>query len=93
MDDQVECIKEGLKSFCRASSQKINFNKSLIFFSPNILDQVALRLSTNLGVPKITDLVCYLGHLFLHHRATGVLRTFSYRGCTDGYMGGSQSDC
>lgn len=28
-EDQVDCIKEGLRNFCKASGQQINFDKSI----------------------------------------------------------------
>lgn len=33
--EEVDCIQEGLRMFCRASGQSINFYKSSIYFSPN----------------------------------------------------------
>lgn len=39
--DQIECIKEVLQSFCKASGQSINFIKSLIYFSPSVTEQEA----------------------------------------------------
>lgn len=38
-DDQVACIKEGLRKFCMALGQKTNFNKFLMFVSLNIFDR------------------------------------------------------
>lgn len=70
-DDQVECIKEGLRSFCNISGQKINFNKSLIFFSSNLPKQVALSLSTGMGVPRALNLGFYLGHHIVHQGHNG----------------------
>lgn len=64
--DQVECIKMGLHKFCSSSGQKINFNKSSIYFSPNISDQVAKSLSSIIGIPRTSELGCYLGHQVVH---------------------------
>lgn len=35
-EDQVDCILEGLRDFCKASDHSINYSKSLLFFSPNL---------------------------------------------------------
>lgn len=34
--DQINCIKDGLIKFRRASGQSINLNRTLIYFSPNL---------------------------------------------------------
>lgn len=49
--DQVCCIKESLGLFCDSSGQKINFTKSLLFVSPNIVEQRAKHLSKEFRVP------------------------------------------
>lgn len=61
-DDQNACIKDGQESFSRALGLRINFDKSLMFFSPNILEQEAARLSASMGIPKTTELGQYLGY-------------------------------
>lgn len=66
IEDQVACIKEILKSFCKASDPSINFNKSLIFISPNVSEHVAPRLSSGMGIPLTKDLGFYLGHHLVH---------------------------
>lgn len=59
-DDQISYIREGLKLFCRAPGQRINYTKYLMFVSPNIAEQEARRLSQSLGVPLTKDLGSYL---------------------------------
>lgn len=47
-EDKIACIKEGLELFCKASGQKVNFNKSLMYVSPNISEQLATRLNESM---------------------------------------------
>lgn len=61
-EDQVACIKVGLNLFCKASGQKVNYNKSLMFVSSNIFEQVASRLSDSMGVPLTKEFGKYFGH-------------------------------
>lgn len=70
-EDQVDYMKDGLESFCCASGQKKFFDKSMIFFSPNILEQVASNLSTKMCAPRTSELGRYLGHHILHHGNNG----------------------
>lgn len=49
-DDQLACIKEILDQFCKCSGQRVNFHKSFMFYSPNILTLEAERLSVNLRI-------------------------------------------
>lgn len=53
-DNQIECIKEGLDSFCGASGQKVNFHKSLMYCSSCVSEQDAARLSAKLKIPLTT---------------------------------------
>lgn len=48
-DDQIACIREGLDLFCRASGQHVNYDKFLTFFSPNISNQEARKMSQSHG--------------------------------------------
>lgn len=68
-DDQVFCIKEGLRLFCKASGQRVNFNKSLMYCSPNISKQDVTRLSADMGIPLTKELGKYLGH-HINHRGS-----------------------
>src|SRR4051812_20583421 len=57
---------EVLESLCKASDQKINFRKSLMFVSPNISEHDAARLSANMGIPLTSKMGCYMGHQLVH---------------------------
>lgn len=65
-DDQLECIKEGLDSFCRCLSQRVNFLKSSLICSSNVSDQEASQLSSLVGIP-----LKKLGKYHGHHIAQG----------------------
>lgn len=65
-EDQVAFVKDGLRSFCKASGQKISFVKSLLFVSPNLSDQVAGGMCASMGIPWTLDMGCYLGHQLIH---------------------------
>lgn len=67
MVDQVGYLMEGLRIFCRASGQKVNFNKSSMFFSLNMPVETAVALSEGVGIPRTCHLGKYLGHHLLHH--------------------------
>lgn len=64
--DKVDCIKEGLNAFCRASGQRINYNKSHLFISSNVANEGADSLCTRIGIPLTMDLGRYLGHRLAH---------------------------
>lgn len=66
-EDKIDYIKAGLSSFCSALGQMVNYNKSRIFFSPNLFDHITAALSQRMGIPKTDDLGYYLGHRLLHH--------------------------
>lgn len=51
IEDQLQCLKEGLEVFCRASRQKVNYGKSAMLCSANIHPTEATRLSELFGVP------------------------------------------
>lgn len=63
---QVACILQGLRGFCNASGQPINFNKSSLYISPSVDEQEAHHLSTSLGIPLMKELGRYLGHYILY---------------------------
>lgn len=66
LTDQIDCIKEGLSKFCKASGQCVNLNKSSIYFSPNLAEQITRNLSARMEVHRINDLGVYLGHQLVH---------------------------
>lgn len=53
--EQAVLIKQGLDLFCNASGQQISFAKSSLFFSPNVAEHLACRISTTLGIPRTDD--------------------------------------
>lgn len=63
---QVNCIKNILDLFCQSSGQKINLEKSQVYFSENVHSDLASSLSQELGVHITTDLGTYLGVPMLH---------------------------
>lgn len=67
--DNNHCLvtKDVLSGFCKFSSLKINFNKSMIFAYPNIFSQYARVLSQNHGIHLTTDLGKYLGVPLIHN--------------------------
>lgn len=66
-ESQVKLIQEGIQSFSNASSQKINFSKSNVLFSPNVPEQKARRLNNQLGIPLTKNMGEYLGFHLKHH--------------------------
>lgn len=66
VEEQLLCIKEGLELFCKASRQRVNYDKSSILFSANVDAAEAKRLSDLLGVSATDCLGKYLGHHVLH---------------------------
>lgn len=68
--EQVDLIRSTLAEFCSALGQKVNLNKSQVFFSGNVDDAKASALSNSLGIAKTNDLGRYLGVPLLHHRAS-----------------------
>lgn len=65
-EDQEALIRTGLQYFCLASGQKVNFQKSTVFFSLNVSNEVANDLSQNLGIAITQDIGKYLGFNLLH---------------------------
>lgn len=62
----LELIKQGLMEFCRVSWQRVSHDKSLVYLSPNVLEDVVITLSSRLGIPHTTNLGRYLGFFLLH---------------------------
>jgi len=67
---QAKIIKDCLATFCKASGQKVSYNKSSVFFSNNVEDNLARILSEELEIPRTSDLGRYLGMPTLHNRVT-----------------------
>lgn len=58
---QVQVIKECLMDFYGAVGQRINFNKSNMFFSANVKPNFAQVLSSKMDIPITTSPGKYLG--------------------------------
>ncbi|XP_073051702.1 uncharacterized protein [Primulina eburnea] len=71
--DQLHIIMECLNKFCTSSGQRVNFQKSHIFFSRNVSATVANDISSTSGIPLTTDLGRYLGVPSIHRRVTNNL--------------------
>lgn len=66
MEEQVSLIKQGLKELCDSSGQRVNFSKSLLYFSLNVPDEAVADLSNQLGILPAQDLGKYLGYNLVH---------------------------
>ena len=64
---QVKIVKICLEVFCATSSQKVNKEKTKMFFSRNVNHNYAKEICNNLGFSSIGDLGKYIG-IPLHHR-------------------------
>lgn len=70
---QMDVIKGCLDDFARASGQRINFQKSSIFFSPNLSLEAATEINRGVGIPMTDNLGKYLGMKLAHGRHSGLL--------------------
>ena len=59
--EDVLKILEILGKYERALGQKLNANKTTIFFGGNVMDSAKLQVQSLLGVPKIKEFEKYLG--------------------------------
>lgn len=64
----MHCIKAGLDLFCKALGQKVSFEKSQVFFSPDIPQLEAIAMSLGLGVPRTSEVGRYPGFPINHDR-------------------------
>ncbi|CAL1407561.1 unnamed protein product [Linum trigynum] len=67
---QVRVIKRCLDDFCASSGQIVNYQKSILYVSPNIGQPKANRLSQLAGIPLKANLGKYLGIPAIHGRVT-----------------------
>ncbi|CAL1381633.1 unnamed protein product [Linum trigynum] len=67
---QGEEILACLDRFCGASGERVNKDKSCVFFSKNTKDQVKTRISDTLGIQQTNNLGRYLGVPVIHGRVT-----------------------
>ncbi|CAL9017859.1 unnamed protein product, partial [Prunus brigantina] len=68
--NQARVMRSCLQLFCHASGQKVNFEKSAIYCSPNTCKDLAKEISYICGSPLTNDLGKYLGMPLLHSRVT-----------------------
>lgn len=68
--EQVTIIKNCLERFSKASGQRINLEKSQIFFSKNVNREEAQRITALAGMPSTENLGKYLGIPSIHGRVT-----------------------
>ena len=62
--ENCEAILDVSEEFCSLSSQKMNKEKSKIFFSPNVLEEACVAMVQQLGINKTNNLGEYLGFPF-----------------------------
>lgn len=65
---QVRVMRNCLELFCSLSGQKVNFQKSCIYVSPNISKETTNVLVNEIGSPCTYDLSKYLGVSVIHQR-------------------------
>ena len=65
-----ETVKEVLDKFCEELGQVISYEKSRIYFSPNISTNLKEKVCNNLGIQATSNLGKYLGFPLKHRRAT-----------------------
>ena len=61
-----EAILDVLEKFCLESSQKISPNKSGIYFSPNVSNEMKEEISEKLGIHETNNIGKYLGFPLKH---------------------------
>ena len=66
--EQTTVIQNFLDDFCRASGQKVNNEKTCIFFLKRVSNSLAKTICNMLGFIKTLDLGKYLGAQVLHGR-------------------------
>ncbi|XP_061993910.1 uncharacterized protein LOC133711840 [Rosa rugosa] len=67
---QAKVLKKCMDLFCSLSGQTVNFEKSKIYVSPNVRNNLAKSISRTCGSPLTKDLGKYLGMPLLHSRLT-----------------------
>ena len=65
-----ETVKEVLDKFCEELGQVISYEKSRIYFSPNISTNLKEKVCNNLGIQATSNLGKYLGFPLKRRRAT-----------------------
>ncbi|CAL1412960.1 unnamed protein product [Linum trigynum] len=67
---QIRVVKSCLDEFCASSGQRVSYDKSVLYVSPNIRQDRARRLSDKVAIPLVTNLGRYLGIKAIHGRVT-----------------------
>lgn len=67
---QVDTMLQCIQHFCAASGQKINLQKTKIYFSKGVHFTRQMEMSSRMGVGLTGDLGKYLGVPLIHKRAT-----------------------
>lgn len=73
--DQAWCIKKGIDVFCNASGQQVSFDKSRLFVSPNLHEQIAGELSRTLGSLSLWILGPIWGHRLIHKGRSSMMES------------------
>lgn len=55
-------FEKRLEQLCRCSGQRVNYQKSSMFFSLNVASEEAVCLSERMGIPQKKEVGMYLGH-------------------------------
>ena len=61
-----EAISDVLDKFCRESGQKISLDKSRIYFSPNVRNELKEEISERLGIRETNNIGKYVGFPLKH---------------------------
>ena len=68
--DQAQVITTCLREFCTHSGQRVNTQKSSVYFSPNTNEAVVAEVCNTLGIPQTEDFRRYLGVPAVHGKVT-----------------------
>lgn len=68
-ETEADHILELLQVFERASGQQVNLNKSVIFFSSNIIESIKLQMCSRLNIEEAAPECKYLGLPNMMHRS------------------------
>lgn len=69
-NSQAKVLRKCIDAFCSLSGQSINYEKSMIYCSPNTRRRRARKISRIYGSPLTSDLGKYLGMPMIHSRIT-----------------------
>ena len=67
-DNKCRVVMDILNTFCSHSGQKVNFQKSKFYISPNVDHREAANFNHIWGMVSIKDLGTYLGVPLIHGR-------------------------